>query len=443
LKKRDGKGLRNYQNMTSINYDTIFISHANPEDNLFAGWLASKLTLFGYKVWCDLDVLRGGEDFWEEIANTIREKTIKFLFLASRTSIGKNGTLKELAIADRIIDRDEFILPIRIDDVSYNDMPAEIIRLMAIDFSSDWALGLEQLIKKLEKTKIRRQEKSDSSMSLDIYHSSLSLKNHQVIQGKELYISNWFKIKLPKFICVHIPKCFYPIEDVDYNYPFTKDKDIILSFSCESCFSDIRQIEQESKIDLNTFLSNHIFQTASNRKIKETNKKVINLLNQTFSKFLRLKGLREYRLSGKKKVYYFPFDMDKKRISLKKYGKSNIQLAGTHKNHNWHFAINAQAFLYPFPAYFITYHVVFLKNRSFVEKGKQHSLRRSIGKNWYNKKWRDLILGAMLLLSKKEHDDTIDIPVCCGQKIKVNNYPLSLESPVGYIEPDTKASKWN
>ncbi len=46
-----------------MTYSKIFISHANPEDNYFASWLATKLNLLGYEVWCDTEELKGGEDF--------------------------------------------------------------------------------------------------------------------------------------------------------------------------------------------------------------------------------------------------------------------------------------------------------------------------------------------------------------------------------------------
>lgn len=34
--------------------ETIFISHANPENIYFAALLSGKLRLFGYKVWVDV-----------------------------------------------------------------------------------------------------------------------------------------------------------------------------------------------------------------------------------------------------------------------------------------------------------------------------------------------------------------------------------------------------
>jgi hypothetical protein len=45
----------------------VFISHANPEDNAFATWLAGQLTLAGYSIWSDVTQLVGGETFWDDI----------------------------------------------------------------------------------------------------------------------------------------------------------------------------------------------------------------------------------------------------------------------------------------------------------------------------------------------------------------------------------------
>src|SRR5690606_30838433 len=49
----------------------IFISHATPEDNAFATWLATQLAVAGYAVWCDTTKLLGGEPFWKDITEAI------------------------------------------------------------------------------------------------------------------------------------------------------------------------------------------------------------------------------------------------------------------------------------------------------------------------------------------------------------------------------------
>lgn len=38
----------------------LFLSHATPEDNSFARWLALQLANEGYPVWCDLTKPLGG-----------------------------------------------------------------------------------------------------------------------------------------------------------------------------------------------------------------------------------------------------------------------------------------------------------------------------------------------------------------------------------------------
>ena len=45
--------------------DMLFVSHASPEDDEFARWLALQLAKEGYPVWCDRTKLLGGEPFEE------------------------------------------------------------------------------------------------------------------------------------------------------------------------------------------------------------------------------------------------------------------------------------------------------------------------------------------------------------------------------------------
>lgn len=77
----------------------IFLSHALPEDNEFTRWLALRLAKEGYPVWCDLAKLLGGEDFWNDIEDAVRNRTTKFLFVLSKVSNEKQGVLQELALA--------------------------------------------------------------------------------------------------------------------------------------------------------------------------------------------------------------------------------------------------------------------------------------------------------------------------------------------------------
>jgi hypothetical protein len=66
---------------------TVLITHANPEDNLFARWLASRLMAAGYEVWVDVRSLKGGDDFWDVIETQLRRHAIKQIVLISQCSI--------------------------------------------------------------------------------------------------------------------------------------------------------------------------------------------------------------------------------------------------------------------------------------------------------------------------------------------------------------------
>ena len=79
--------------------DTIFISHATPEDNEIAIWLASRLENAGYNVWIDKNELTGGEEFWDNIQYILTNKTVKFLSIISNSSINKQGVKDEISFA--------------------------------------------------------------------------------------------------------------------------------------------------------------------------------------------------------------------------------------------------------------------------------------------------------------------------------------------------------
>ena len=82
--------------------DSIFISHANPQDNEFTAWLNSRLQRLGYKTWCDLRGLKGGEkDFWLPIENEIRNNSFKYLLVLSKNTFQKED-INEFRIARSI-----------------------------------------------------------------------------------------------------------------------------------------------------------------------------------------------------------------------------------------------------------------------------------------------------------------------------------------------------
>jgi hypothetical protein len=96
---------------------TLFISHANPEDNPAAAWFATRLALMGYDVWCDIRNTHGGESgFWQKVQAKIETDAAKFIFIlseASRDFEKRKGVYKEVQAAANL-NYDNFIIPVRI-----------------------------------------------------------------------------------------------------------------------------------------------------------------------------------------------------------------------------------------------------------------------------------------------------------------------------------------
>ncbi|MDO1499092.1 toll/interleukin-1 receptor domain-containing protein [Winogradskyella maritima] len=142
--------------------DLIFISHAVPQDDYLAVWLSSKLSLMGYNVWVDKEDLRSGSAFWNDIEVNMRDKSIRFIALVSYSYIEKSrnkntGVFSEVTLAKSLSKKIEnYIIPLKVDDCSYDDFPINILPLDTIDFSKNWGSGLKKLLKEFEIQNIRK-----------------------------------------------------------------------------------------------------------------------------------------------------------------------------------------------------------------------------------------------------------------------------------------------
>ncbi len=186
----------------------VFVSHANPEDNPFARWLSLKLAALGYNVWSDVTKLLGGEDFWQEIEVIIRNSAAKFLYVLSHTSNHREGVLRELRVANAVQkktgDLNDFIIPIRIDDLPHGETNIEIGRLNVIEFSANWASGLKQLCRKFEADGVPRSLPGGPDVVRRWWEREFAVDSG-VDDTPELHYSNWFPLQLTDRIYRYSP----------------------------------------------------------------------------------------------------------------------------------------------------------------------------------------------------------------------------------------------
>lgn len=430
----------------STQRDVIFISHAAPEDNEFTRWLSLQLIGLGYNVWSDVIKLKGGEDFWSDIEAQIRDNTIKFLFVLSKTSNNREGTLKELTVAQKVKkhlqpEDPHFIIPLHIDsNLSYDEINIDLVRLNSINFKGSWHSGLLQLLQKLEEDNVPKSDQGNFDLVSNLWQN-IYLNGRTPIQKEELYSSNWFPItELPKTLYFHKFSAYLPNDFRMWKckYPAYKHKEYFATFAGHYDFmAELPKTERYNPrdsvaIDVSEILNGEYDTNFIGNN--EARNIIIHLANLAFKHFFKLAGLRIYKLASKRIAYWFPIgslEKDKANgvlmIGKMKYGKDN--------RINWHFSISGNAKSAPELLFVIKSHIVFTwDGKTVIDKDSiQHRGRRKQGKNWWNKHWREKLLSFMDFFSEEEKN--IVIQVGEQETLNFSAQPILFQSPVSYNDP--------
>jgi len=132
----------------------------------------------------------------------------------------------------------DFIIPLRIDDISFDSFPAELIRLNGIDFFNNWGNGLVMLTNYLEKCKTPKKIVDFLNMENAItrWKELKTSKTSMPFEKVDNYCSNLFPINLPKTLYVYSQ---VEIEQIlkENHFPYLKIKRIILTLVCPDCIT--------------------------------------------------------------------------------------------------------------------------------------------------------------------------------------------------------------
>ncbi len=435
--------------------DLIFISHANPEDNTFARWLALQLAKEGYPVWCDLTNYLGGEDCWKDADKAIRNRACKFLFVLSQNSNEKQGVLKELMVAESVVTKHQiadFIIPLRIDDLPQNDVNIQLARLFSADFSQSWAAGLDGLLKKFERDQVAKSEIFSPSTVASWWRSNFSAS--EGIQDKpEECLSNWFPISdLPETIYAHTltrgSNGNGPLDlTEELPYPAIKRGINILSFAKADDFKGklgLLSIDNTREFSTTSMIGDNPPENFGDRNACRNI--VIELLGLAWQGMVQDRNLPVYGLANDRQCFYFSSGLcgqgdkihftgvDGDKTYRQMVGYASVHRAGeTEKSKRyWHFGIQGYPIVYPEIAFVFKSHVVFSDDGQIVWESKKrlHKVRRSQCSNWWNDAWRDRLIGAASWLSG---EDGIELPVGSDTVIHIASTPLLFTSPVSYV----------
>lgn len=435
----------------------IFISHATPEDNEFSIWLASRLEMMGYNVWIDKDNLLGGERFWPTIQKAVQNSS-KVLLVYSKHIVTEEGVLKqgvenEIEYAKSIANgRQDYLIPLHIDDSGFN-LAIGLPSINQIPFNQNWAEGLKQLVRKLEKDQVPKNNEISSSFTN--WYENEYISKCSIIAQKELYYSSWWTVK-------EMPLTFFMYQfetreqakavcdnEINQTVPISLQSNVLVTFEKELNFQ-ISKDGQTFEIKPKQIYSFKIHDICSiDSKVFPTQIDVENSLKRflklLISKILKNKGRRDYKLANKNYAYYLPAYRDEKAITIEyKFSKKTKKksIFGKYKNiGNWHYAISVYPMLYPFFGYSIKPHILFSSDgfKIIEDDKKTHSYRREKGSRFFNEEWRDMYLAFIQGII--DIDGEIKIKVTRDNEyFKMKLYPEFFWSEVGYNDPQSRMS---
>ncbi len=428
-----------------MNRKAIFVSHATPEDNGFVRWLGARLELAGFRVWHDLDRLKGGDHFWDKIEKAIREESFRFLAVVSKVSVGKPGVKDEWALAQTIEKSlPGFVIPIRIDDYDFSLLPIGIHRKNVINFSAGWHFGLESLVDTLIDANAPKVTAPDPRVAR---HWLPKAKDGAIlrIETKESLDSTWLRvISLPPIESARILGTDREIKVTDINrvIPWFEHEDRIVGFAkaadLVSNMSKSVMLKAANGVDSTTFIESG--STFGDKPVdaREARKRVANLVRQAWELAMEAKGLGVFEQAGGRKVFYVTPELTKGRgekvafvdVDGRKRRKG-LNGRSEKKKANWCYAVGmVPQFDEPWRIE-LRSTIVFTDDdgKPFDVPAKAHRLRMSFCRSWWNDRWRGFLRAFLALVANGGSE--IKLPVGSGREVVVSATPIMFSSPVG------------
>lgn len=424
--------------------DTIFISHATPEDNAFTRWLGSKLELAGYKVWHDLARLKGGDIFWEKIESAIRNDSFRFLAVVSTVAVGKSGVKDEWAVAATIEKSlPGFVIPLRVDHFDFQLFPITIHRKNAIDFANGWHKGLASLLDTLEEVKVPKVSTPDPALAR---HWLAEMKEGAILRTEhpEKLDSTWLPVLSlpPSLETARFLGSERKIKLTQENVvlPWFEHEDRIVGFAkgadLVTLMAKSAMLKTAGAIDTKTFIQEGSALGDKPVSKSEARKRVANLVRQAWELAMEAKGLGIHEQSGGRKVFYVKPELTKgERIAFVdidgRTRKKALHGRSEKRKANWSYAVGmVPAFDDPWRVE-LRSTIVFTddQGKPMDAPAKAHRLRMSFCRSWWNDRWRGFLRAFLTLVADGQPE--IRLPVGSDRHIVVGATPIVFTAPAG------------
>ncbi len=354
--------------------------------------------------------------------------------------------MNELSVADAVEGTGkfgDFIIPLRIGNIAFADIPIQIHNKNAIDFTEGWHIGLAKLLKKLEKDEVpRREEVLEASLS-HWAKTFLGLDGGMVTQP-EVVMSNWLPVTtLPEMLRISTfsltPKS---ISALQAQWPCRLEGYRLLSFADVADFdfplSEDWNLRKEVEVKTSDFLKDGVG-CLSQLSYQDRSNILTDLMRQAWELFAQSNHLHAFEMASGHLAWYF--QKPEGRIERTKFvdalGKTGQRaLLGESKKLNvfWHLAMEFQPIAGPKSRYTLLTHVIFTSNGIDVvgDAKRMHMLRRRFCKQWWQDRWRDLTSAYLAHIA--DGNTALALPAAPGKSILVSVIPLTYASPVVSVE---------
>lgn len=426
----------------------VFISHATPNDNPFAHWLATQLSLSGYEVWTDFDRLGGGELFWDTIEDVIRNKAVKVIVAASRLAQTRSGVLDEVSLAitmERTLGLENFVVPLRIDDMPYSEFRANIARKNIIDFNGNWASGLAALLKTFEHDRVPVATVDPAANVGKLIHQRLRARK-AVVEKADPVSLNWLRLRRwpPALHAISLSTPAHRVGAASRAtaVPHVSYEGMLLSFSSVARFTAELSgvgVSQNGSVATGEFLNGR-WNQHPRLKPHLARRIIANLVRQAWEATAESRKLSRFDLASGASAWFFAANMlEGNKWSFiapdgKKRSRALVGFSQKRKVY-WHFAAEIRPLANDPTLLVVKPHVIFSEDgiNPLESAAKMHALRRGFCKSWWNDRWRDLIAAFLSWLS----DDNGELKLGSGaDEISYSAAMLSLDCPVAPDEHD-------
>ncbi|WP_197028149.1 toll/interleukin-1 receptor domain-containing protein [Bosea sp. 117] len=438
----------------------LFISHATPEENPFATWLAAQLVSAGYEVWCDVTGLLGGERFWRNIEEVIDQHAFRVLFVSTLLTTTKPGCQRELRLALEAQEKlgiKDFIVPIKLDDFPFASMDKRISDLNFMRFDQGWASGFRRLLELLEREGAPRSPSATPACVTEWHRRSLDTRR-RVQPGDEAAYSNWFRVKRqPEELWFHDLGCAgsklaQAVQELARPYRLHSDKLMTFANAAEIQLALGPLVSVRASMAFNTrqFVGDGC-ETLGIAAFDASNM-VTDLLMQAWNGAMAAKGLCSFDMASGLVAWFFENEaLPKNRGHFlpPRGGKQTFrQLVGEKSKRTidgvkvrdgyWHFAISASPQLHPFPRLVLRYHVIFSDDGKtpWSSAERMHRARRSVCKQWWNAEWRDRLLATCAALAGGMLQ--LHLPAAENAGFDVDLKPMTFTAPYRFFEDNER-----